>query len=520
MNIVGTVFCRPRQVVVTSQEAPASIWSKRFSTSGNGLNGSGRDPREAAAALDAVSECVFVLDREHRLLRVNRAACERLGIDAEDVLGRPCYRLVHGRDDPVEGCPHERLLADGLAHVAEIDEPRLGGRVHVSCSPLTDADGHLAGCAHVVRPLDHPEPATSAVAATAGGDQTAADRDPDEAARTRLTLPLQGAEDEAAVRHLTLDAGPLLDAMPELFAVLDQELRLLWVNEAAAAEAGSPREALLGRPCREVLCGADAVCDGCAVTAAVEARAPARSERRSADGRYFLHHASPVFARDGALLALVALAEDVTARRLAEIAVAESATRTRAALQASVRAMGAVIELRDPDTARHQRNVARLAQALAVEMGLAEEVVESLWYAGQLLDIGKLAVPIDILGRPGVLSETERMLVRVHPRAAERVLQEIPFDLPVARAVAQHHERLDGSGYPDGLAGEQIALEARVLAVADVVTAMVTHRPHRPALTLDDVMTELRRGAGTQFDGDVVAALEQLVERGELPENE
>lgn|GEM_PF-3214165 len=438
-----------------------------------------------------------MLDREHRVVRVNRAACERLDLDVDALLGRPCYRLVHDSDCPIEGCPHESLLVDGLPHTADLDVPKLGGRVRVHCVPLTDSDGHLAGCAHVTRSLD---------------DGDARPRHEDRS----------GDATSPQLRSATgsLEAGPLLDAMPELFAILDPQMRILWVNDAAAGEARRSREGLLGRRCYEVLHGADAPCPDCAAVASLQTRTPAESERRGEGDRYFLHRAYPVIGDDGTVSALVALTQDVTARRLTEIAMAESATRTRAALQASVRAMGAVIELRDPDTARHQRNVAGLAQALADEMELPHDVAESLWYAGQLLDIGKLAVPIDILGRPGALSETERMLVRVHPQAAARVLRDIPFDLPVARAVAQHHERLDGSGYPEGLAGDEIALEARVLAVADVVTAMRTHRPHRAALRLDDVMTEMRRGAGTEFDREVVEALERLVERGELPEVE
>ncbi len=311
--------------------------------------------------------------------------------------------------------------------------------------------------------------------------------------------------------------------MSDQIVVLDRQLRILWLNDAAAAEAGRPAAELRGRRCHEVLFGTEAPCPDCAVTVAFTEGRAVESERRSADGRYLLHRAYPLVDSGGAataggtVTAVVAIAEDVTARRLTEVAMAESATELRTALQATVRALGAVIELRDPDTARHQRTVAGLAQALAAEMGLDDDLADGLWFAGHLHDIGKLGIPIEILGRPGGLSGSELTLVRLHPEVAERILADIPFERPVASAVGQHHERLDGSGYPRGLRGDQIALEARILAVADVVAAMTAHRPHRPALAIETVVKEIVRGTGTQFDPDVVAALRHLHERGELP---
>jgi len=373
-----------------------------------------------------------------------------------------------------------------------MDEPRVGGRIHVSCTPLTDEEGRLLGAVHIMRP-------------------------PGNGHRPPAPAPDGDLAETPAHRFPTPDLHRVLDAVSDQIVVLDRQLRILWLNEAVAAEADRPTAELRGRRCHEVLFGAEAPCLDCAVTVAFADGRTVESERRSADGRYLLHRAYPLVDSEGAVTAVVATAEDVTARRLTEVTLAESATELRTALQATVRALGAVIELRDPDTARHQRTVAHLAQALAAEMGLDDDLADGLWFTGHLHDIGKLCVPIEILGRPGRLGGSELTLVRLHPEVAERILADIPFERPVASAVGQHHERLDGSGYPRGLRGDQIALEARILAVADVVAAMTAHRPHRPALAIETVVKEIVRGTGTQFDPDVVAALRHLHERGELP---
>lgn len=180
------------------------------------------------------------------------------------------------------------------------------------------------------------------------------------------------------------------------------------------------------------------------------------------------------------------------------------------ALQGTVKAMSLTIEMRDLYTAGHQRRVMNLAVAIAMEMGLPQDRIEGIRMAAVIHDIGKIATPAEILSKPTRLSKTEFQLVMDHPRVGYDILKTIEFPWPVAHIVLQHHERIDGSGYPDGLVGDAILLEARIIAVADHVEAMSSHRPYRPALGLDKALEEIRRGRGIQFDARVVDACFKL----------
>jgi len=168
--------------------------------------------------------------------------------------------------------------------------------------------------------------------------------------------------------------------------------------------------------------------------------------------------------------------------------------------------MAKILELRDPYTAGHQQRVARLACAIAREMGLNEEEVDGIFMAALIHDIGKIYVPAEILNRPAKLNDTEMDLVKTHPSIGYDIVREIDFEQPVDRIVVQHHERIDGSGYPDGINGSDIILQARILAVADVVEAMASHRPYRPALSMDETLDEIDRYRDVLYDGQVVDA--------------
>jgi len=168
--------------------------------------------------------------------------------------------------------------------------------------------------------------------------------------------------------------------------------------------------------------------------------------------------------------------------------------------------MAKILELRDPYTAGHQQRVARLACAIAREMGLSEEQVDGIFMAALIHDIGKIYVPAEILNRPARLNDTEMDLVKTHPNIGYDIVREIDFAQPVDRMIVQHHERIDGSGYPNGINNNDMILEARILAVADVVEAMASHRPYRPALSIDDALSEIDKYRNKLYDQRVVDA--------------
>lgn len=184
----------------------------------------------------------------------------------------------------------------------------------------------------------------------------------------------------------------------------------------------------------------------------------------------------------------------------------------RAELEGTVQAVSSMVEMRDPYTAGHERRVAGLAEAIAREMGLPEERVRGIHLAATIHDLGKIRVPAEILSKPGKLTDVEYRLIRQHPETGHEILKNIEFPWPIAQTILQHHERLDGSGYPLGLKGEDILLEARILAVSDVVEAMASHRPYRPGLGLPAAMQEIRQHRGTHYDPDVVDACVTLFE--------
>jgi len=202
----------------------------------------------------------------------------------------------------------------------------------------------------------------------------------------------------------------------------------------------------------------------------------------------------------GAVLAFT----DVTARKMAKEELKRSFEQQKIAMEGTVRAIAYTIETRDPYTAGHQRRVTKLACMIGEEMGLSKDQIEGLRMSGELHDIGKIHVPAEILSKPGQISEAEYTIIKTHPQVGHDILKTIEFPWPVARIVLQHHERIDGSGYPLGLKGKDILLEAKILAVADVIEAMATHRPYRPALSIEESLREISKNRGTLYDSKVV----------------
>ena len=184
----------------------------------------------------------------------------------------------------------------------------------------------------------------------------------------------------------------------------------------------------------------------------------------------------------------------------------ETLDKLRKAMEGTIQVISSLVEMRDPYTAGHQRRVAALAGAIAAEMGLPEDRIDGLRMAGVIHDLGKIAVPAEILSKPGQISEAEFNMIKCHPRAGYDILKDIEFPWPIAEIVYEHHERMDGSGYPQGLSDGDILLEARLLSLADVVEAMASHRPYRPALGIDVASEEISKNKGVLYDPEVADA--------------
>ena len=203
---------------------------------------------------------------------------------------------------------------------------------------------------------------------------------------------------------------------------------------------------------------------------------------------------------------LISVIRDISERKGFEQTLRQIIDNLEKTVQGTVQALAAITEYRDSYTAGHQQRVANLAVSIAREMGLSEERIEALYIAGILHDVGKVSLPTEILSKPAKLSGLETELVKTHCVKGYEIVKNIPFKYEVASIILQHHERLDGSGYPQGLKGNDILLEARILAVADVIEAMSTHRPYRPSLGLHQAVAELVQNKGILYDPDVVDA--------------
>jgi PAS domain S-box-containing protein len=207
---------------------------------------------------------------------------------------------------------------------------------------------------------------------------------------------------------------------------------------------------------------------------------------------------------DGRVLGYRGIIRDVTEQKRAQEELRQSYLTLTSALKGTVDALAALAEIRDPYTAGHQQRVARLASTIALDMGLSHDLVDGIRMAGVVHDIGKIDVPAEILSKPTQLTDIEWQMIKMHPQTAYDILRTVNFPWPVAKIVLQHHERMDGSGYPNGLSRDGILLEARILAVADVVEAMASDRPYRPAHGIDEALAEIEAHAGTLYDGQVV----------------
>jgi PAS domain S-box-containing protein len=209
------------------------------------------------------------------------------------------------------------------------------------------------------------------------------------------------------------------------------------------------------------------------------------------------------------------ISRDVTERKQAEKQLQQTLDSLRKSIGATIQTMVSAVEMRDPYTAGHQIRTADLARAIAKEMGLPKDKIDGIRMAGSIHDIGKLSIPAEILSKPTKLTDIEFSLIKEHSRSGYEMLKDVESPWPLAQIVYQHHERMNGSGYPRNLKGDEIIIEARIMAVADVVEAMASHRPYRPGLGIDAALAEIEKNKGTHYDNTVAdACLRLFRERG------
>jgi HD-GYP domain-containing protein (c-di-GMP phosphodiesterase class II) len=226
-------------------------------------------------------------------------------------------------------------------------------------------------------------------------------------------------------------------------------------------------------------------------------------------------NARTVKDENGKTLYTEGLIEDITIRKHSEELLHQTLDSLKKAVGTTIQVLVSAVESRDPYTAGHQSRSADLACAIAMEMGLAQEKTEGIRMAGIIHDIGKLSIPAEILSKPTKLTEIEFSLIKVHSQSGYEMLKDVESPWPLAEIVYQHHERINGSGYPRNLKGDEILMESQILAVADVVEAMASHRPYRPALGIEAALEEIEKNKGIFYDYAIAdACLKLFREKG------
>ena len=287
----------------------------------------------------------------------------------------------------------------------------------------------------------------------------------------------------------------------------------VYVNQRFCEITGWERAALLGHPPQDFVLAEDhdAIEQGLGALAAGAATANLELRVRRHSGALVTLGVHAALGEWDTRPAVVVIVEDITERAENAARIASYVRRLESSMKATLDVVARMVDLRDPYTAGHQRRVGLIAADIARALGWSEARCHTMELLGLVHDVGKIAIPAEVLSKPSQLSVTEREMIKGHAQAGYEILKSVDYDVPVADIIVQHHERLDGSGYPAGLKGDAIRPEARVLAVADVVEAMASHRPYRPALGLDAALAELEAGRDRLYDGQVIDAFEHLV---------
>jgi PAS domain S-box-containing protein len=441
---------------------------------------------------ESIPHLVWMSTPDGTTEHLNRRAVEYIGGSAESWNGRRWIDLIH--PDDAARAQREWARAVGANTTYEID-----------CR-LRRHDGVYRW--HTFRSMPRHDPDGSVVRWIG----TATDIDD----RKRFEDQLWRSERGAAETLSLLET--LLSTAPVGLGFVDRDCRLIRLNQMLARVSGTSVEAQLGRPIADVVpevwSQIEPAIRRVLDTGESVLNVDVSTEYAERPGRVQHALASYYPVRlEGEIIGVGMVVVDITGRYEAEAARNDL-------MRSAIGAIAATIDARDPYTAGHQRRVGAISAAIATQLGLEASETEGVRLAATIHDIGKIGVPAEILTRPGELRAEERALLKVHPRTGYDIVAGIDFPWPIAQMVLQHHERLDGSGYPEGLRGDEILLGARIIAVADTVEAMSAARPYRSARGLEAALDEIRAGRGTRYDADVVDACVELAAQGRLPLDE
>ncbi len=425
--------------------------------------------RQLLSIFEAIDEPIYVTDPEtYEVLFANKILRKNFG----NVTGQKCYKAFQGRNSPCLFCTNKYIFGKNLGKTyIWIFQNKLNKRFY-KCIDI--AIGWPTG----------------------------------KMVRCEIAIDItEQKKAEELYRDLVERAGIAI-------SIDDQEGRIKYANQRFAEIFGYSQEEIKKLSIKSVVHPDDLEKVRKYHLGRIKGRkVPSRYEFKGVrkDGSViFLEVSAVSLKKEGKTIGSRAYLWDITERKKAEKEIQDTVERLRKNLDATINAIALTVEARDPFTSGHQRRVADLARAIATEMRLSKDSIEAIRTAGVIHDLGKICVPADILSKPAKLNELEFSLIKSHPKVAYDILKEIDFPWPVAEIVYQHHERWNGSGYPRRLADDEILLEARILAVADVVEAMSSHRPYRPALGIKEALKEIEKNKGILYDPEAVNACLRL----------
>jgi PAS domain S-box-containing protein len=307
---------------------------------------------------------------------------------------------------------------------------------------------------------------------------------------------------EENLKNTKSELQMLLDSVPAIIYYKDTEGRIIRVNKALADSLKVPIKDIIGKTTEELFPKEQAekmMKDDREVIVSGKPKKNIIQPYTTHDGiRWLTTDKIPYKDKEGKITGVIGLAKDITIQRKSEQKLQQSYQRLKKTMDASIETMSKILEAKDPYTAGHQQRVSQLATAIAKELNLSQDKIEGIKIASLIHDIGKIGLPTEILSKPTKLTNIEFSLIKGHSQIGYDILKSIEFSWPI------HHEKINGSGYPGGLKGDEILLEAKIICVADVVEAMSSHRPYRPALGIDKALEEISQNRGTLYDPEVV----------------
>jgi PAS domain S-box-containing protein/putative nucleotidyltransferase with HDIG domain len=436
--------------------------------------------------VDNINLGINLIDADHTIVMTNVEKHDHFSRSIDDIIGKKCFRVFEKRDTVCPHCPGVQALATGRS--AEVETEGIGDDgnpfdVRIQAFPYFGDDATVTGFIEIAENIT---------------------------ARKRANESLR-IKDNAITSSITA------------IAIAEFGGNITYVNPEFLKMWGYADEReVLGKPAINFW-HRDEKARKIEKIMLKEQKVVGELKAKKKDGTLFdiQVSASTVAGENDKPVWMMASCIDITERKEVEKTLEEHKEALQNGFFGTAEALSKVIEDRDPYTSGHSVGVAGLAEAIARVMGLSQGQITGIYIAGVLHDIGKMAVPVEIVVKPGRLTDMEMSLIQIHPQAGYEILKGIEFPWPVAQAALQHHERMDGSGYPQGLKGNEIALEARILGVADVVDAMTHHRPYRPAFSLQEAREEISKERGRLYDPQVVdACLEVLEGKGTFTSSE